>query len=99
MTQLAVYDSGSTTTLLASTYGRGIWSIGLASVAVQGTLTPSSYSFGSQVVATASASASFTLQNTGTTAMTIASVATPATIPRPTTAARPLRNRRAAPSR
>ncbi len=78
VTGLAVYSSGGSTVLEASTYGRGIWTLGLtgAPVPAQATLSPGSYTFTpGQGVGSASASAaSFTLSNSGSVALQISQI-------------------------
>ncbi|HEY0785409.1 MAG TPA: choice-of-anchor D domain-containing protein [Acidobacteriaceae bacterium] len=77
VTELKIYNAGGKSLLEAATYGRGIWSLGLTSLPSTGTLTPASYTFTpAQQVQTASAAATFVLQNTGSSAMTISQVST-----------------------
>ncbi len=79
VTGLAVLSSGGSTVLEASTYGRGIWTLGLstASTLAQATLSPGNYTFAPAGVGSPSASsASFTLANTGANALIIAAVTT-----------------------
>jgi hypothetical protein len=75
VTSLQVYSAGASSILEASTYGRGIWSLPLLTAPAQGTLTPTSYNFGSQQIATTGASTTFTLTNTGASALTITEIA------------------------
>jgi hypothetical protein len=75
VTSLQVFSAGANSILEASTYGRGIWALALLTHPAQGTLSPASYTFASQQVATTSASTTVTLANTGTTAMAISDVA------------------------
>jgi hypothetical protein len=78
VTDLQVVHSGSTHVLEASTYGRGIWTIGLttAVVAPAASLSPATYSFPAQAENTRSTTtAAFRLSNTGSVPLTISSVA------------------------
>ncbi len=75
VTSLQVFSAGGNSILEASTYGRGIWALGLLTHPSQGTLSPSSYTFAGRQVGTTSASTAFTLANTGTTPMAISNVA------------------------
>ena len=77
VTDLAVYANGNGTVLEAGTYGRGIWTLGLAttSTPAQAALTPASYQFSSEGVGSASAAKTFTLSNTGSTPLLITAVA------------------------
>ncbi len=74
VTSLEVYSAAGSSILEASTYGRGIWALGLLTAPAQGTLSPASQTFANQQVATTSPAATFTLTNTGTTSMTITDV-------------------------
>jgi hypothetical protein len=77
VTDLQVVHAGSTNVLEASTYGRGIWTIGLTTTAVtpQAALSPTTYTFSSQVVgARSAATASFQLTNPGSVPVTVSSV-------------------------
>ncbi|MDR3724415.1 MAG: choice-of-anchor D domain-containing protein [Terracidiphilus sp.] len=67
-------------TLVAATYGRGIWMTSLWSVASSlssATATPSSLDFGSQTVGTTSAAKTVTLTNTGTQTLSPTSITVP----------------------
>jgi hypothetical protein len=77
VTDLQVVHSGSTNVLEASTYGRGIWTIGLTTTAVrpEAALSPTTYTFSSQAVGARSATtASFLLSNPGSVPVTVSSV-------------------------
>ena len=79
--QLAAITGGGNSLLRAATYGRGLWQIPLLTTPVQsGTpamqLSPTSLTFGSQAVQTASAPQTITVTNTGTGALTISSLTT-----------------------
>jgi hypothetical protein len=64
---LTAINSGATPSLLASTYGRGVWQIDLPSLsATTATSTPTSLSFGNEQVGTASAPLQLLITNTGT---------------------------------
>ena len=82
VTGLVAATSGGSTVLEASTYGRGLWALGVAGTATyaQATLSPGSYSFPAQATGSASSpSPAFTLKNTGTVALAVQSItATPA---------------------
>jgi hypothetical protein len=74
----AVALSTSAQMLIAATYGRGIWqtpawsgSVGLTSA----TAAPSALTFGSQMVGTASATQTVSLENTGSLALSVTSIA------------------------
>jgi hypothetical protein len=75
VTSLQIGSAGNVANLLASTYGRGIWELGLASSYGQAALAPASYTFANQQVATTSAPTTFTLSNTGSIPLTITQVA------------------------
>ncbi len=76
VTELHVYTAGNNSQLIASTYGRGIWGLGLLTASAQATLTPSTYTFAGQQTQTTSAPVSFSLNNTGVTALSIGQVTT-----------------------
>ncbi len=78
VTSLRISSIAGSTVLEAGTYGRGIWTIGLSSTAVnaQATLSPTSYTFPGQATGSASSTvATFTLASTGSVPLAIASVA------------------------
>ena len=78
VTDLQVVHSGTTNVLEASTYGRGIWTIGLTTTAVtpQAALSPVSFSFPAQAEGTRSTTtASFRLTNAGSVPVTVTSIA------------------------
>ena len=80
VTDLKVLTGPSGQALIAATYGRGIWALGLATTPVvpQATLSPTRYSFAAQSVGTAAPYYRFTLTNTGSVALAIAAInATP----------------------
>lgn len=69
----------STSSLRASTYGRGIWTIPLLSagtVPTAATLSPDALNFGGQQVNTVSAPQTVTVTNTGNLALTVTSITT-----------------------
>jgi len=72
---ISVAGSPAAGVLRAGTYGRGIWQIPLLTAgqtaAAVATFSPTSLTFGTQVVGTTSASQSITLKNTGTAALQI----------------------------
>ena len=76
VTELQIYNNGSSSLVLASTYGRGIWKIGLltAPQVATATLTPASLTFAAQALNTASAAQSVMLTNTGGVTLTIAGI-------------------------
>ena len=74
VTSLQVFSAGASSILQAATYGRGIWQLELLTAPAQGTLTPPSYTFASRQNLTSSAAVPFTLTNTGSAAMAIASI-------------------------
>ncbi len=78
VTDLQVFNNGGSTVLEASTYGRGIWTLGLttSSVPAQASLSPGSAGFQASGVGSPSATtASFTLSNTGSVPLAIAQIA------------------------
>jgi hypothetical protein len=78
VTDLQVVHSGTTNVLEASTYGRGIWTIGLTTTAVtpQAALSPASFNFPAQAEGTRSTTtASFRLTNPGSVPVTVNSIA------------------------
>ena len=78
VTELLVTPTTATAPVLtAGTYGRGVWQIPLATAGAPVTTavaSPSSLTFGSVTVGATSAAQSVTLKNTGTAALTVASV-------------------------
>ncbi len=77
ITDLQVVNSNGVNVLEASTYGRGIWTIGLttSSVPAQATLSPGSASFDATGVGAASpGTRSFTLQNNGSVPLNIGQI-------------------------
>lgn len=76
VTQLAAMIGGGSSLLSAATYGRGVWQIPLLSTGTVTTaqITPASLTFGSQQVQTTSQSETITVTNTGSTALSVASV-------------------------
>ena len=80
VTGLAAYSGPSGTVLEASTYGRGIWTVGVSTSAAyaQGTLSPGSYTFtpGQAVGSQSPSVASFTLSASGATTLNIGQIAT-----------------------
>ena len=77
VTDLKIASTDTGNVLEAATYGRGIWTLGLAtgSVPAQATLSPSSYTFPASAVGAESGTvAAFTLANTGSVALTIGQI-------------------------
>jgi hypothetical protein len=79
ITRLAAYNFGSTSSLFAATYGRGIWQIplltsGTATTAAE--VTPSSLPFGNQQVETTSAPQTVTVKATGNLNLNVTGVFT-----------------------
>jgi photosystem II stability/assembly factor-like uncharacterized protein len=64
----------STRTLWVATHGRSMWSLNVAGLDTAVTLTPTSLSFGKQVINTTSVAKTVTLTNTGTAALNISSI-------------------------
>ena len=80
VTGLQAYTGAQGTVLEASTYGRGIWTVGLSTTAptlAQGSLSPSSYKFspGQAVGSQSPTLASFTLSSSGSATLNIAQIA------------------------
>jgi hypothetical protein len=76
VTQLLAEQSSSGPVLLAATYGRGVWQIDLPNTATtSATAAPSSLTFGSQAVGTASAPQQLLITNTGSGVLQISSLA------------------------
>jgi hypothetical protein len=78
VTDLQVVHSGTTNVLEASTYGRGIWTIGLTTTVVtpQAAISPASFSFPAQAEGTRSTTTgSFRLSNPGSVPLTVNSIA------------------------
>lgn len=74
---LMAYNEGSTQTLRAGTWGRGIWQVPLATAGIApttATLLPATLTFPSQQVSTVSAVQTLTLTNTGTLNLNISSL-------------------------
>jgi hypothetical protein len=74
---LSVAAGTSPTALLAATYGRGIWQAPLATAAAtlaSAAINPTAITFPGQAVGTISASQTITLQNTGSTVLTVTSI-------------------------
>ncbi|MCU1313733.1 MAG: BNR/Asp-box repeat protein, partial [Acidobacteriaceae bacterium] len=76
ITSLSAAVGGGASWLRAGTKGRGVWQAELASVAIRNapataSITPASLAFSSQAVGTASGPQALTVQNTGTTALTL----------------------------
>ncbi len=79
VTDLKISSTATGNVLEAATYGRGVWTLGLTTsfVTPQATLTPTSFTFPAQAMGLTSATvAGFTLQNTGSVALTLGSIAT-----------------------
>lgn len=79
VTKLAAYNFGSSSSLFAATYGRGIWQIPLLTSGTSTTaaeVTPSSLNFGNQQVETTSAPQTVTVKATGNQNLSVASVLT-----------------------
>lgn len=73
--QLRTANSGSGPVLVAATFGRGIWQIGLPSAAsTTVTLAPSSLTFGNQAVGTTSAAQQLLVTNTGVVPLRISTL-------------------------
>lgn len=76
VTQLTTVNGSTGPALLAATYGRGVWQIGLANAsAAAATVTPASLIFASQPVGTTSASQQLQVTNTGTLPLQISTIA------------------------
>ena len=80
VTGLQAYSGAQGTVLEASTYGRGIWTVGLSTTTptlAQGSLSPASYTFalGQAVGSQSPTVASFTLSSSGSVALNIAQIA------------------------
>lgn len=74
---LMTYNQGSTQTLRAATYGRGIWQVGLATAGIAPTtvtVSPGSLVFAAEQVQTVSAAQTIVLTNTGTLNLNVSSV-------------------------
>lgn len=75
VTQLLIEESSTGPVLLAATYGRGVWQIGLPDNATtSATVAPSSLTFGNQAVGTASAPQQLLVTNTGNVALQVSSL-------------------------
>jgi hypothetical protein len=77
VTKLAAYNFGSSSSLFASTYGRGIWQIPLLTSGTATTsaeVTPSALNFGSQQVQTVSTPQTVTVKATGNLNLNVTSV-------------------------
>jgi hypothetical protein len=74
--QLAAVNTSTGPALLAATYGRGVWQIGLASPAsTSATIAPTALTFASQAVGTSSAPQQLLVTNTGTNPLQISTLA------------------------
>jgi hypothetical protein len=75
VTELSLASNASGPVLLAATYGRGVWQIGLPNQAVTtATVAPTSLAFGDQAVQTTSAPQQLLVTNTGSVPLTISNV-------------------------
>lgn len=76
VTQLALGNSSTGPVLLAATYGRGIWQVGLGSAgAATATTSPTSLSFGNQPVGSTSAPEQLLVTNTSGVPLQVSSIA------------------------
>jgi hypothetical protein len=76
---LSIYAGTSSPALLAATYGRGVWQVPLANPSASlasATADPASLTFFGQAVGSISTGQTITLQNTGSTALTVTSIQT-----------------------
>jgi len=72
VTKLTVGSTSTGPALFAATYGRGVWQIGIDSVATtSATAAPSSFTFGNQMVGTVSAPQQVLVTNTGNTPLQV----------------------------